>query len=155
MATKSRKAAPKSSTVSSTDAILTTTRLKKLAVEVIIPHDKESKSGKLNFSYQISLLLSGNNDPLIVVGLQINGIGVSTDEKLFDKTAFTFDAVFEGLFSLSSKPKANEWVGREVYLANYLVPILADMIETLLSKCGYSGILIPRSIPNQLAENVP
>ena len=151
MATKSRKAATKSSSV----ATLTTTRLKKLDVEVIIPRDEESKNGKLNFSYQISLLLPGNNDPLIVVGLQINGIGVSTDEKLFDKTAFTFDAVFEGFFALSSKPKANEWVGREVYLANYLVPILADMIETLLSKCGYSGILIPRSIPNQPAANAP
>lgn len=150
MATKSRKAAPKSGSV----ATLTTTRLKKLAVEVIIPRS-ESKNGKLNLSYQISLLLPENNEHVIVVRLQTKGIGLSDVGELPDKTAFTIDADFEGLFTLSSEPKPNEWAGREVYLANYLLPTLADMIETLLSKCEYSGVLIPRSLTNQPAAYVP
>jgi predicted nucleic acid-binding protein len=149
MATKSRKAATKSNSV----ATLTTTRLKKLAVEVVIPRG-ESRNGKLNLSYQISLLLPKNNEPLIVVSLQIKGVGLSEDKELSDKTAFTFEAVFEGLFTLSSKSDANDWAGREIYLANYLVPTLADMIETLLSKCEYSGISIPRSFLSQPAAIV-
>src|SRR4030067_1197283 len=128
MATKSRKTAAKSSSV----AALTTTRLKKLAVEVFIPRS-ESMNGKLNLSYQISLLFPENSEQVMVVRLQTKGIGLSDVGGSPDKTAFTVDADFEGLFTLSSEPKANEWVGREVYLANYLLSILADMIETLLS----------------------
>ena len=150
MATKSRKTAPKSSS----DATLTTTRLKKLAVEVIIPRE-ESGKGKLNLSYQIALLFPENDEHAIAISLQIKGGGLSDITESPDKTAFTVDAVIDGLFALSSKPEKDEWVGREVYLANYLIPILSDMIETLLSKCGYSGVLLPRSFPNKPAINVP
>ncbi len=147
MATKSRKAASKSSS----DATLTATRLKKLAVEVIIPREK-SGQGKLILSYQTSLLLfPEDGEHVIGISLQIKGNGLSNIAELPDETAFTVDAVIEGLFALSSKPEASEWVGREVYLANYLLPILSDMIETLLSKCGYSGVSLPRSFPNNPA----
>lgn len=146
MATKSRKAASKSSS----DATLTTTRLKKLAVEVIIPREKSGK-GKLNLSYQIALLFPENDEHVIGISLQIKGDGLSNIAELSDKTAFTVDAVIEGLFALSSKPEASEWSGREVYLANYLMPILSDMIEALLSKCEYSGVSLPRSFPNNPA----
>lgn len=141
MATKPRKAAPKSGSV----AILTTTRLKKLAVEVIIPREKSGK-GKLSLSYQISLMLPENDEQVIGISLQLKGEGLSELAELSGKTAFTVDAVIEGLFDLSSTPK--EWVGREVYLANYLIPILSDMVETLLSKCDYNGVLIPKSFPS-------
>ena len=146
MATKSRKAASKSSS----DATLTTTRLTKLAVEVIIPHEK-SGEGKLSLSYQMSLFFPENDEYVIGISLQIKGNGLSNIAELADKTAFTVDAVIDGLFALSSKPEASEWVGREVYLANYLLPILSDMIETLLSKCEYSGVSLPRSFPNNPA----
>lgn len=148
MATKPRKAAPKSGSV----AILTTTRLKKLAVEVIIPREKSGK-GKLSLSYQISLMLPENDEQVVGISLQLKGEGLSELAELSGKTAFTVDAVIEGLFDLSSKPKENEWVGREVYLANYLIPILSDMVETLLSKCDYNGVLIPKSFPNPPAAN--
>lgn len=149
MATKSRKAAPKSSS----DATLTTTRLKKLAAEVIIPRE-ESGKGKLNLSYQIALLFPENDDHVIAVRLQIKGEGLSNNTEP-PQPAFTVDAIIEGLFALSSKPEEKEWAGREVYLANYLIPILSDMIETLLSKCDYSGVSLPRSFPKKTASNIP
>lgn len=150
MATKSRKAAPKSGSV----ATLTTTRLKKLAVEVIIPRE-ESGRGKFNLSYQISLLRPTNDAQVIGISLQLKGEGLSELPELSGKTAFTVDAVIEGLFDLSNKPTENEWVGREVYLANYLIPILSDMVETLLAKCDYHGVLIPKSFPQRPPANTP
>ena len=149
MATKSRKAAPKSGSV----ATLTTTRLKKLAVEVFIPRE-ESGKGKLNLSYQAALLLPNNDEHAIGIRLQIQGAGLADIAESPDAAAFTIDSVIEGIFALSSKPEANEWIGRETYLANYLIPILSDMIKTLLSKCGYSGISLQRSFPNKPVTNV-
>lgn len=143
MATKPRKTAPKSSG----EATLTATRLKKLAVEVIIPRE-ESGTGKLNLSYQIEVLFPEGGEHSIAVRLQIKGVGLSGIPESADKTAFTIHAVIEGLFTLTSKPEVNEWAERGKDLANYLVPILSDMIETLLSKCGYDGITLHRSIPN-------
>lgn len=149
MATKSRKAISKSGSV----ATLTTTRLIKLAVEVIIPREQSGK-GKLNLSYRLSLLFPEDDAHAIGVNLQLEGEGLSELPELSGKTAFTFDAVIEGFFDLSSKPIENEWAGREVYLANYLIPVLSDMVETLLSKCDYHGVFIPKHFPQPVHANI-
>lgn len=150
MATKPRKTAPKTGFV----ATLNATRLKKLAVEVIIPRE-ESGKGKLHLTYNAALLLPTNEEHVVGISLQIKGEGLSGNAESSGKVAFTIDAVIEGMFALPSKPKEEELVGRDVYMADYLIPILSDMIETLLSKCDYRGITLPRSFPNKPATSVP
>ena len=48
-----------------------------------------------------------------------------------------------------------ELIAHEVYLANYLVPILANMIETLLSRYGYSGDFFPEAYQTNRLQTHP
>ncbi|MFZ2540255.1 MAG: hypothetical protein WAW75_00615 [Gallionella sp.] len=145
MATK-----PRTTAKTSLEITLDATRLKKLAVEVLIPPEKSVK-GTLNISFKVSLFHTLDESRLVIL-LGIDGSGLSGDE---GKVAFTVDAAIEGLCTLSRKPKEGELVGREPYLADYLVPILSDMIETVLTKSGYLGVSLPRSFPNKPVIGTP
>lgn len=149
MATSPRKTALNSSGL---EATLSTTRLNKLAVETFLSADK-SGTGKLHISFKSDLQTVQENENLIVIHLSVKGKGLSAGEETQGQVAFTINAAIDGMYTLSRKPKEGELVGRETSLANYLIPILSDMIETLLSKCGYLGISLPRSFPPKPAPS--
>lgn len=146
MAANSRKTALKSSELRVT---LSTTRLIKLAVEALLPPEKAGK-GNLHLTFRPTFEHILEDKNIAVVRLSIKGEGMSGLEDTFDKTAFTIDATIDGGFMLSRKPEEGELKGQERNLANYLLPILVEMIETLVTKCGYAGVL-PRSIQNKPA----
>lgn len=141
MEPKSRKTKPKPNSL---DAALRTTRLRKLAVEAILSPEKSGK-GNLQLAYKAVFENIPTEENIVVVHLSIKGEGLSGGEETEGKIAFTIDAAIDGGFALSRKPEEGEMKGREKELANYLIPALIEMIETLLAKCGYSGSL-PRSM---------
>lgn len=141
MATKPSKTTSETSCTAS----LSATRLKKLSVNTILSPE-ESGTGRLHLTVTTQRLPK-EDEKTVVIRLGIKGEGLSGNEKTSDQVAFTIEAAIEGIFALSRKPKVDELKGRESDLTGYLMPILSDMVETLLSKCGYIGISLPRSFP--------
>lgn len=129
--------------------LLNTTRLIKLSVEGLIPSERAG-NGSLHLTFRptIEHILEKKN--IAVLRLSIKGSGMSGHKDTLDEAAFTIDALIEGCFSFSRKPGEAELKAQLKHLANYLLPVLVDMIETLLAKCGYSGTL-PRNIENKSA----
>lgn len=142
MVTKPRK----TTTKASCQASLSSTRLKLLSVNSILPPE-ESGTGTLKLNITIQRLPSKDAENTVVIRLNINGEGLPEDKDSEKKIAFTIEAALDGIYDLSRKPNKGEMEGCEANLAGYLLPILSDMIETVLSKCGYIGIAFPRSFP--------
>lgn len=122
------------------------TRLKKLSVESKPPSEK-LKKGKVNISFKIGVNEADNGES-VLVNLEISGGGLDNEGDDEGDMYFSFDAAIDGIYKLSRKAEKSELIGIEGQLANPLIPLLSDMIETLLNKCGYSGIVLAKSFPN-------
>lgn len=122
------------------------TRLKKLAVEALIPSE-ESAKGRMELSYKIGISKPDNGDSAMV-HLMITGRGLANDKGEDDRVSFIIDAAIDGVYQLSRAPKEKELEGMESQLANPVIPLLSDMIETLLIKCGYNGVVLSKNFPN-------
>lgn len=127
-------------------AKLVSTQLQKLSVITLLAPEDSGK-GTLELAIKTTRVPKEKEQNTVVIRLDLKGKGLTggKNSNQEDKTAFTVDATIDGNFSLPHKPTAVELEGCDPYLANYLMPILSDMVETLLSKCGYIGIALPRS----------
>lgn len=141
MATKPSKA---KASISQLDASLVGVRLKKFAVEAFLTPD-ESGKGVLEIGFNISLHPTDNKNE-VLVRLAADGDGKPELAANDQIKAFAVAAIIEGVFTLSRQPDHNELSGREVSLANILIPQLADMLETAVHKCGFLGVVVPRSL---------
>lgn len=130
----------------SCQATLVSTQLKKLSVITNISPE-ESGKGTLELAIKTTIVPKDKEQNTVAIRLDIQGKGLTggKSSNKEDKIAFTVDAAIEGKFSLSRKMETDELQGCETYLADYLMPILTDLVETLLSKCGYIGVTLPRS----------
>lgn len=125
-------------------ASLVSTRLKKISIEALLA-PKEDAGGSLVLSYNISMDPS-NTPNTLGMSLQIAGNGDDKDDPGI--TPFTIDAAIFGLFSISRTPTKAEAKKLSLEMANCILPILADTIETALTKCGYPGIRLIKSLPD-------
>lgn len=123
--------------------VLKDTRLKKFSVEILLPVE-EAEKGSMQLSYNIFTppAKDFNSYPAV---LKIEGKGVNKEDS--SKVAFTIDAEMIGLFSLSRNPNEAELKTASVDMANFIVPVLSDTIETAMFKSGYPRLKIPRSFP--------
>lgn len=146
MATKPRKI---KATRSPTQLSLASTRLKKLSVEAIGPPEKGVK-GRLISSFSMTITLLKDED-IVLAQVELEGKGLFGEGE--SDVAFTFDAAIDGIYPLLGKIKEqHELDGHETYMANRIVPLLSDIVETMLSRCGYRGITLPRSLQNLIKQ---
>lgn len=124
---------------------LIATLLKKLAVEVHIPPESSQK-GRIELTYKIEISESEDGSSA-VAHLMVTGRGLANDNYEKEEVSFTIDAAIDGLYKLSRRPKEGELAGLEASFANPVIPLLSDMIETLLAKCGYNGVSLSKSFP--------
>jgi len=122
---------------------LISTRLKKIAIDALIA-PKEVGGGNLALNYTITLEPS-ETPGTMGMSLQISGDGEDKDDP--GTIPFKIDAVIFGLFSITRKPTKIEAKNLPTDIANYVLPILTDMIETTLTKCGYPNIQLLKSLP--------
>lgn len=132
---------------------LISTRLVKIAVETSPPSEKLIK-GKLELSYKAGLNLSDDGNS-VLLSLEISGKGIPNEKSDKTNAAFVFEAAIDGEYNLSRKPDKDELDGREMQLANYLTPLLSDMVESILIKCGYKGVSLAKSVALESHENLP
>lgn len=124
---------------------LLSTRLKKIKIDSL-PPPKADGGGNLVLNYAIAV--EPNNPPgTVEISLQIVGDGEDKDDP--ELIPFTIDAEISGLFSITRKPTKAEVKNIPPELANYILPILTDTIETLLTKCGYTNIILLKSLPEE------
>ena len=118
------------------------TRLKKVMVETLIPFDKGK--GKVDLQYKAGQLLDSESNSLVVF-LLISGKAF-TDKDNSEANAFNFDAELEGIFTSSvtlDESMLEESLATQ--LSKQLLPLLVDMIKTLLLKSGYGSVSLPLS----------
>lgn len=120
---------------------LISTRLIKLSVESLEYAEKAS-SGKLELVYDIATPEHNSEHEITI--LNIKGRGIDKGDE--DKTTFTFDSSMMGMFSVDRKPNKVEAKKSATEMANLIIPLLTDTIETALSKCGYGSIKLAKSI---------
>lgn len=143
MATRSSKTTPASGTLKAT---LLTTRLKKISIDILVPPSQSAK-GRLQLAYNIGSAPAEQENTL-ALSLSIEGKGV--DSKDSSLVAFTIEAELMGLFSISRKPSKKEEPIFLITMANYIAPVLADTVETALSKCGFPHIKLARNFPEDI-----
>lgn len=124
---------------------LVSLRLKKLFIEVLLPPEEAGK-GSMELSYNIATSPKDDQGYRVAV-VSINGRGMNKEDT--SKTAFTIDTEMYGMFDVSRNPKKNEENALATNMANHIIPVLTDMIETTLSRSGYPRIVLQKGFPEE------
>ncbi|MDX8379711.1 MAG: hypothetical protein R8K48_06665 [Gallionella sp.] len=123
------------------------TRLKKLIVDVLLPVEA-SKKGTMELSFNIGMPAEIDiNNCSTVVSISGKGINKGINKEDDSIISFTFDAEMIGVFTLSRQPKDDEIDAISVDMANYIVPVLSDTLDTAMFKTGYPRLEIPKYFP--------
>lgn len=139
---KTKKTTPASSRIKIS---LTSLRLKKLFIEVLIPPDDAGK-GRIEMSYNIATPPIDSTGAHVAV-LNIIGKGVNKDDT--SKVSFTIDAEMLGMFDISRNPKKNEESALAISMANLIIPTLTDIIETTLFQSGFPRVNMQKGFPEE------
>ncbi|MFY9261448.1 MAG: hypothetical protein WAO71_13180 [Gallionella sp.] len=122
---------------------LESTRLKKMCVDILKQPDQAGK-GQLMLNYNVSSLDEMRPDVKTIM-LRIEGSGISQNDP--DDKAFTVDAELIGKFSVHEiAADESQDSAMIIDMANYLIPLLADNIETVFAKCGFPKMQLFRSL---------
>lgn len=121
------------------------TRLVKLKVERIL-RPEDASNGSISLQYGATVGTITDNNKLAIVTASVAGDS-RTGEGNEEKIVFVIDAAIEGIFEFQHEINPDTFKGNEVSLAQYLLPIIVDIVESNVSKMGYTGVVLPRSYP--------
>lgn len=126
-------------------ATLKFTRLVELHVQRI-EEPGDAQRGRLHADIKQSICPL-QDDSTLIVNVTMDVIGEQEINGEF-KEAFRAECTYEGGFLFEYEPTQDLYESEAFVsgLSAYILPVVAETLDTMLSRLGYSGILLPRSL---------